>query len=58
MFSCIVKHEITGWRAHFTSLTVRQRVDWAMLRAVEEVMLGNIIGSSTGAIDWWLELIY
>ena len=42
MFSCIVKHEITGWRAHFTSLTVRQRVDWAMLRAEEEVMLGDI----------------
>ena len=42
MFSCIVKHEITDWRAHFTSLTVRQRVDWAMLRAEDEFMFGDI----------------
>ena len=39
MFSCIVKHEITDWRAQFTSVTVRHRVDWAMLKADEVMML-------------------
>ena len=39
MFSCIVKHEITDWRAQFTSVTVRHRVDLAMLKADEVMML-------------------